>query len=209
MIKLSDINPIPPNWVKFFYSLIDPIVRAASKLNVHPNTFTSLGFVLSAVATYFAMTGHLRVAAVIILAAGLCDALDGRLARESGKATRFGALFDSTLDRYSEVLFLFGLAYYFITNDWSLTAVAVAIALGGSLMVSYVRARSEGLGFECKVGLLQRPERLLLLGGGGLIHVYTLVAAIWIVAVFSNVTAIQRIVHVWKQDREQKNPEAF
>jgi CDP-diacylglycerol--glycerol-3-phosphate 3-phosphatidyltransferase len=96
------------------------------------------------------------------------------------------------------------MAFYFIKFGWYLPSVAVAMALGGSMMVSYVRARAEGLGFECKVGLLQRAERLLLLGIGGLIHVYTFIAAVWIIAVLSNVTAIQRIVHVWQEDQRDE-----
>ncbi|MCD6117115.1 CDP-alcohol phosphatidyltransferase family protein [bacterium] len=205
MTKLSEINPIPRKVENFFLSAIGPIVNLASKLNVHPNTFTTLSFLMGAVASYFVIIGNLRIASLFLLFSGLCDVLDGRLARQSNKVTKFGALYDSTLDRYSEVVFFFGLAYFFISHDWFLTTVAVAIGLGGSLMVSYVRARAEGLGFECKVGILQRPERLLLLGIGGLIHLYTLVAAIWIVAVLSNVTAIQRIVHVWDQDKKEKS----
>jgi len=205
MTKLSEINPIPRKVENFFLSAIDPIVNAASKLIVHPNTFTTLSFLMGAVAAYFVITGHLRIASLFLLSSGLCDVLDGRLARQSNKVTKFGALYDSTLDRYSEVVYFFGLAYFFLSHNWFWTTVAVAIGLGGSLMVSYVRARSEGLGFECKVGILQRPERLLLLGIGGLIHLYTLVAAIWIVAVFSNITAIQRIVHVWEQDKKDKS----
>jgi len=203
MNKIFDTKPIPPAFEKFFYSTIDPIVKVATKLNIHPNTFTTFSFFLGAAASFFAITGNLRVSALFILLSGLCDALDGRLARNSGKVTKFGALYDSTLDRYSEVLFFFGLAYFFITHNWYLTAVAVAIALGGSLMVSYVRARAEGLGFDCKVGILQRAERLLLLGIGGLIHMKALVVSIWIVAILSNFTAVQRIVHVWKQDKAQ------
>lgn len=194
-------EPIPARVKEMFLSSLDPIVGISIKLNVHPNTFTSVGFLISCVSTVLVSTGSLRLAAFLILLSGICDAIDGKLARTSGKATRFGALFDSTLDRYSEVIFFFGMAFYFIRNGWYLTSVAVAVGLGGSLMVSYVRARAEGLGFECKVGILQRAERLLLLGFGGLIHLYTFVFSIWIIAVMSNVTAIYRILHVWKKDQ--------
>jgi len=91
-----------------------------------------------------------------------------------------------------------------MSSQWYWTTVAVAIGLGGSLMVSYVRARAEGLGFECKVGIMQRPERLVLLGLGGLIDVHVLMAVLWIIAVMSNFTAVQRIVHVWKEDQASK-----
>jgi len=129
------------------------------------------------------------------------DTIDGRLARDSGRVSKFGALYDSTLDRYSEVIFFFGLAYYFIRMNMHINALVTAVALGGSLMVSYIRARAEGLGFECKVGVLQRPERVLLVGIGGLIHPAALLFSLYIIAIFSNVTAVVRMVHVWKQDR--------
>jgi CDP-diacylglycerol--glycerol-3-phosphate 3-phosphatidyltransferase len=145
--------------------------------------------------------GLFRIAALLVLLAGLFDTIDGKLARDSGKVSKFGALFDSTLDRYSEVILFFGMAYYFIEHDMYLSSIAVAVAMGGSLMVSYIRARAEGLGFECKVGILQRPERLLLISLGGLIHLTALVAAIWIIAVLSNITAVVRIVHVWREDQ--------
>jgi CDP-diacylglycerol--glycerol-3-phosphate 3-phosphatidyltransferase len=201
-------NEFIPEWLKnSFLSSLDPIVLLATRLNVHPNTFTTVSFLIGCAATYFIAIESLRIAACLILLSGMCDAIDGKLARHSGKVTKFGALYDSTLDRYSEVIIFFGLAFYFIKNGWYLTSVAVAIGLGGSMMVSYVRARAEGLGFDCKVGILQRAERLLLLGIGGLIHLYTLVVAVWIIAVLSNVTAIQRIVHVWKKDQENGTPQ--
>jgi CDP-diacylglycerol--glycerol-3-phosphate 3-phosphatidyltransferase len=95
------------------------------------------------------------------------------------------------------------MALYFIRSGWYLTSGAIAAGLGGSMMVSYVKARAEGLGFECNVGLLQRAERILILGAGALIHLYALVLAIWIVAILSNITAIQRIIHVWRADRDE------
>ncbi len=201
MVKLAESESIQERVKKRYFSILDPIVGLSSQLNVHPNTFTTVGFFLGCVAAYFAAVGSLRTAACLILLSGICDTIDGKLARHSGKVSKFGALYDSTMDRYSEVVFFFGMAFYFIKNGWYLTSVAVAVGLGGSLMVSYVRARAEGLGFECKVGILQRAERLLLLGLGGLIHLYTFVAAIWVVAVLSNTTAIHRIVHVWREDR--------
>lgn len=201
MLKINEIKPIPDGLKNAFLSTLDPIVGFSTNLNVHPNTFTTIGFLISCAAAYFMAVGSLRIAACLILLSGLCDTIDGKLARETGKVTKFGALYDSTLDRYSEVVFFFGMAFYFIKHSWYLSSVAVAVGLGGSLMVSYVRARAEGLGFECKVGILQRAERLLLLGIGGLIHLYTLVAAIWIIAVLSNITAIHRIIHIRKEDQ--------
>jgi CDP-diacylglycerol--glycerol-3-phosphate 3-phosphatidyltransferase len=197
-------DPIPDWLIAGFLKMLDPIVRASTRFNVHPNTFTTISFFLGFIAAYLAATQNLRLSAGFILLSGICDAIDGKLARHSGKVTRFGALYDSTLDRYSEVLFFFGLAYYFIQKGEFPTSVAVAVGLGGSLMVSYVRARAEGLGLDCKVGMLQRAERILLLGASALIHEKALVGAIWIVAVLSNVTAVQRILHVWKIDRKSQ-----
>jgi CDP-diacylglycerol--glycerol-3-phosphate 3-phosphatidyltransferase len=201
MFKTIKSEFIPKRLKDSFLATLDPIIGVLIKLNINPNTFTTIGFLISCIAAIVMAAGYLRIAACFILLSGLFDTIDGKLARSSGKVTKFGALYDSTLDRYSEVIFFFGLAFYFIKNGWYLTSVALAVGLGGSLMVSYVRARAESLGFQCKVGILQRAERLLLLGAGALIHLYTLVAAIWIIGIMSNVTAVQRIVHVWKQDR--------
>ena len=192
---------IPNKVVDLYYAILRPVIRFFTRLGIHPNTFTTVSFILGSVAAYFVGSGFLRAASFFILVSGVMDTLDGSLARNSGKVTKFGALYDSTLDRYSEVIYLFGMAYYFISEGYYLTSVAIAVALGGSLMVSYVRARAEALGFECKVGFMQRPLRIVLLGFGGLFHIHALVVAIWIVAVFSNMTAIQRIIHVWHCDQ--------
>ncbi len=131
---------------------------------------------------------------------GLCDIVDGTLARYSNKATRFGALFDSTADRYTEFIMFFGIAAYFLLNNDYWSSVAVFLALCGSLMVSYTRARAEGLGFEARIGLMQRPERIVIIGLGALIHPIALKFAMWLVAFFANYTAAQRIIYVYKQD---------
>jgi CDP-diacylglycerol---glycerol-3-phosphate 3-phosphatidyltransferase len=204
MLNFMDQEPIPESWKTGYAKIINPLIQLLTRWNMHPNTFTTLGFLISCIASYFMARGDFKIAALLVLLAGICDTIDGKLARDSGKVSKFGALYDSTLDRYSEVLLFFGIAYYFIKNDLYLSSIAVAIALGGSLMVSYIRARAEGLGFDCKVGILQRSERLLLISAGGLIHLNALIAAIWIIAVFSNITAVVRILHVWKQDQKTR-----
>ncbi len=181
---------------------IKPVIDFFHRINASPNAFTTAGLLISIGGAYGAAKGSFRLASLLLLAAGLCDTIDGKLARSSGKVSKFGALYDSSLDRYSEAVYFLGLAFYFVHAGWYKTAVAVFIGLSGSMMVSYVRARAEGLGFECKEGLLQRAERILILVAGGLIHLYALVGAIWIIAVFSNITAIQRILNVRKQDRD-------
>jgi len=202
MLKFMDHELIPEALKTGYIKAITPLIQLLTRLDMHPNTLTTLGFLMSCAATYFFGVGSFRTAAILVLIAGMFDTIDGTLARDSGKVSRFGALYDSTLDRYSEVILFFGLASYFIRHDLYSSSVVVAVALGGSLMVSYIRARAEGLGFECKVGILQRPERLLLIAIGGLIHLKALVVAIWIIAVLSNITAIFRIVHVWREDQK-------
>lgn len=191
---------IPDSWKEFYSSLITPITDFFIRFNANPNAFTTAGLLISVVAAYFAMKGSFQTASFWLLLSGLCDTIDGKLARASGKETRFGALYDSTLDRYAELLYFLGLAFYFVHAEWYRTSVAIFLGLGGSMMVSYVRARAEGLGFDCKVGLLQRPERILLLAIGGFIHPYALAVAIWIIAVFANITAVHRLVHIRKMD---------
>ncbi|NQT26638.1 CDP-alcohol phosphatidyltransferase family protein [candidate division KSB1 bacterium] len=191
---------IPDRWKDYYSTAINPVINFFIRIDANPNMFTSIGFLVSIVAAYFAAKGSFRIASLILLGSGICDTIDGKVARASGKTSKFGALYDSSLDRYAEVFYFLGLAVFFVHAEWYRTSVAIFFGLGGSMMVSYVRARAEGLGFECNVGLLQRPERILLLAVGGLIHPYALVTAIWIIAIMANFTAVQRIVHIWKQD---------
>jgi len=136
--------------------------------------------------------------------------LDGAVARASNRVTRFGALYDSTLDRYAEIAVFFGFAYYFVHKTGMgaahglLISMVVFIAMAGSLMVSYVRARAEGLHFDCKVGVMQRPERLVLLSLGAYINDTWLVVMLVVVAFFANLTAIQRLVYIWRSETTSK-----
>ena len=194
-----------PHSVKNWYlGLIKPVVDFFIRLELNPNFFTTIGFVLSIIAAYFFATGSLRLAGLIVLLAGTFDIVDGQVARATDRVTKFGALYDSTLDRYSEVIIFFGLAYFFVNESMLKTSVAVSIALGGSIMVSYVRARAEALGFECKVGMMQRPERVVYIGLGALLHQVLLILAITVIAVIANITALQRLHHIWQQEN---NPE--
>ncbi len=197
---------ILPNWLKDrFVKIIQPIIDIFIKAQVNPNTFTTIGFIVSLFAAYFFGAGSLRAGGALLLFAGIFDIFDGRIARATGQVTKFGALYDSTLDRYSEVIVFFGIAYYFIASDHMLASVAAFIALGGSIMVSYVRARAEGLGLSCKVGIMQRPERVVTLGVTALIHEYVFIAGVVFIAIFANITAIQRIYYVWAQDNGKKD----
>ena len=183
-----------------FTGLTKPLIKILAKWDINPNTVTVAGVITTAGAAVILYLGHIRLGGLMILLGGLCDMVDGTLARYTNKVTPFGAFFDSTIDRYAESIMFFGIAGYFFLNNnyWSL--VAVFLALCGSLMVSYTRARAEALGLEADIGLMQRPERILIIGLGALIHPVALKFAIWLVAVFANYTAAQRIMHVYKQD---------
>jgi CDP-diacylglycerol---glycerol-3-phosphate 3-phosphatidyltransferase len=155
------------------YRVIHPLINSLARAGVTPNTVTIIGFIINVgVAILFvwganAARGDLRVvgwSGVLILFAGLFDMMDGRLARVSGQESRFGALFDSVLDRYSELVMFLGICYYLVAQHYFLSSLFAFLAMIGSIMVSYVRARAEGLGVECKEGLMQRPERILTVG---------------------------------------------
>ncbi len=187
-----------------FLKIIEPVIDGVVRLNVHPHFFTILGFILSLVSGYFFGTHHVFWGGVFLLLSGICDIFDGKVARKSGLASKFGAVLDSSLDRYAEMAVYLGIGIYFIQTNQPFTAVMVFVALGGSLMVSYVRARAEGLGYDGKVGLMQRPERIVYLGISALFHPFLLKLVIWGIAVLANFTAIQRIYHVYRQEKEEK-----
>ncbi|MCJ7627187.1 MAG: CDP-alcohol phosphatidyltransferase family protein [Longimicrobiales bacterium] len=192
------------------YRLIDPVVRGLIRLKVHPNAVSTVGFVTTLAAGLLYHQDHVRTAGLLVLLGGIVDIFDGRVARESGLESKFGAFYDSTLDRLSEVVVFVGLASLYNTIRGDLEDVAmiyvILMALGGSLTVSYTRARAEGLGLDCKVGLMQRAERVVLLGLGSLLFGLAwdglvLDFIIITVAVLTNLTAIQRIVWVYQHGR--------
>jgi CDP-diacylglycerol--glycerol-3-phosphate 3-phosphatidyltransferase len=190
-----------------FVNLLNPVVAITTKLKIHPNTFTVWGLIITSLSSYFFIVSEVTLGGFLVLIGGICDILDGKLARNSGKVSRFGALFDSSIDRYSEVIMFFGVATYFVRMEYYLSSVAVFMALGGSIMVSYIRARAEGLGFECKVGLMQRPERVVFIGAAALFgtafNAYVLRVVIGIVAILANLTAIHRLIHIYKTDQNR------
>ena len=196
---------IPESLQNILMNLLAPLIRVLTRWEVHPNIFTLAGVVITSMAAAALMMGHLRIGGVLILIGGLCDSIDGSLARSSGKASRFGALFDSAIDRYSEFVMFLGVVTYFVMLSDYAAAVVAFIALCGSIMVSYTRARAESLGFESNTGLMQRAERIILLGAGALIHPLTFKLTIWLVAIFANITAIQRIRHAAKQENAEND----
>ena len=155
------------------YRVIQPLIWLLTRMGITPNAITMIGFFLNIVATTIFIWGaitmpkDLRVVGwggAMILFAGLFDMIDGRLARVSGQESKYGALFDSVIDRYSELVMFLGICYYLVYEHYPISALFAFIAMIGSIMVSYVRARAEGLGVECKGGLMQRPERVLTIG---------------------------------------------
>lgn len=219
---------------KVIYVIINPIIKMMIKLHITPNIVTFVGFIGNIVAAAFFIDAAWKLGVLtltpdvtpditpgltypdcmteigwggfIILAAGLFDMMDGRLARMSGKSSLFGALWDSTLDRYSELVSLFGICLAFIRMDhvgeWFWMGIVTFAAMIGSVMVSYVRARAEGLDIECKVGLMQRPERVVVTAVTAMLtgitgNMWWLAGGMILIAVLANITAFWRIWHCY------------
>lgn len=196
---------ILPGWVKQgVRAILAPVVRLAIALRLTPNTITVVGLGIVLVASVLVAQGWLLLGAAILTAGSLLDAVDGALARARGGGTPFGAFFDSTLDRAAEAIVFAGIAAYYLRSGadpfWPL--VASFVALTASFMVSYARARAEGIGLDAEVGLAPRTERLVLVIAGialaGLGFEIGLIAALVVVAALSSVTVVQRILHVWR-----------
>jgi len=175
---------------------LEPLAQLMGRAQISPNLLTMIGLLLNMGVAYLLARGQLRIGGSLLTIAGLCDALDGALARSKGRSSHFGAFLDSTLDRFSEAIIYLGLLIFCLGRGARLDSLLVYIAIVGSLIVSYTRARAEGLGIECKVGLLTRFERIVVLILGLLTQRLTI--ALWILAVLSLFTALQRIYHVWR-----------
>ena len=227
------LNSIWDKIKKSSYKALNPIIGIISKTGITPNGISTLGFVITIFATGILIYGaekgvrgdyrYIAWFGAVILFAGLFDMLDGQLARRTGKMSVFGALYDSVLDRYSEMIMFFGISYYLVSHDYFLSSVFAFFTLIGSIMVSYVRARAEALDVECKVGLMQRPERVLTIGITAILYgvitswfgdfkievnwllfplienisIFTI--PIFIMAILTNFTALQRLNHCYKK----------
>ena len=179
---------------KRFKHLLDPIGAFLNRLGLMPNTITIIGWVGNTIGAYFLWQGEMLVGGLIILAMGPVDALDGTMARLRGEPSDVGAFVDSVTDRYSElVIFLGLLLYYNQQSDW-INTLGVYLAAAGSVLVSYIRARAQSLGYEAKVGILTRAERYAVLAPSLIFNIPWL--GVWIIAVLANITAVQRIIHV-------------
>jgi CDP-diacylglycerol---glycerol-3-phosphate 3-phosphatidyltransferase len=190
-----------------FSRLLDPVARALLRAGITPDMVTvagSLGAVAAAVV--FATRGRLVIATFVVTACALLDVLDGAMARARGHSTRFGALLDSTLDRLVDGAVFGCLAYWLATTGHRALAAAALLCLVLGQLVSYVKARAEGLGLDANVGIAERFERLVIIGLGGLAYgfgvPYALAVALWLLVGLSLVTVGQRIAHVYRRDRE-------
>ena len=184
--------------------LLDAIVNWLALARINPNALTLIGLGVNTVAAvlfgYANAENQRRMffyAGLVIIGSGFFDLVDGRVARASNQVTRFGAFFDSVVDRYSDVSLFFGLLVYYARGNRFFYVVLTALVMTGAVMVSYARARAESLIGSCRVGFMERPERLVLLIIGALFN--RMAPALWVIAVLSNITVVHRILYTWRQ----------
>ncbi len=195
----SNRRLIPQGIQDRFVDSLLPLTTFFSKWGLNPNFLTIAGFVITSIGAAACAMGYIRTAGILVLFGGFCDTMDGALARTTGKASKLGAFLDSAVDRYSEFIMYLGIYAYFLKIEDYTTTTGTFLALCGSFMVSYARARAESLGFQAQSGFMQRPERIVMIGIGALIHIAVFKIAIWLVAILSNYTALQRILMACKQ----------
>ncbi len=182
---------------KFFGAIINRIVRWLALSRIHPNVLTFLGLVINIWAAWLFSQGSFRWAGVVVIGAGLFDMVDGRVAKATSQVTRFGGFFDSVIDRYSDLALYMGLLVYYASINRFFYIVLTAVVMTGSVMVSYTRARAENAIPRCKVGFLERPERVVLIIIGALFD--RMAAVLWVIAVLSNLTVIHRMIYTWQE----------
>src|SRR6202451_2908205 len=173
------------------------IVRGLALSKIHPNVLTFLGLVINIVAAVLLAAGRFRAAGFVIIGAGLFDMVDGRVARETNRVTRFGGFFDSVLDRYSDLALLVGLLVWYGSINRPFYVVLTAVAMSGCVMVSYTRARAENSIPTCKVGFTERPERVGLMIIGALFD--RMPQVLWVIAVLANLTVVHRMIFTWQE----------
>lgn len=179
--------------------IIRLIVRGLALSRIHPNALTFIGLLINIYAAVLLAQGRFFAAGLVIIGAGIFDMVDGRVARETGQVTRFGGFFDSVLDRYSDLALLMGLLVYYANIGRNFYVVLTAVVMTASVMISYTRARSENTIPKCKVGFLERPERIVLFIIGALFD--RMAPVLWIIAVLGNVTVIHRMIYTWEQTK--------
>src|ERR1700736_4214836 len=173
------------------------IVRGLALSKIHPNVLTFLGLVINAAAAVLLATGQFRAAGFVIIGAGIFDMVDGRVARETNQVTRFGGFFDSVLDRYSDLALLMGLLVWYGSINRPFYVVLTALVMAASVMISYTRARAENSIPTCKVGFMERPERVVLLIIGALFD--RMAPVLWVIAVLSNITVVHRMIFTYQE----------
>jgi CDP-diacylglycerol--glycerol-3-phosphate 3-phosphatidyltransferase len=186
--------------------ITEPLKTTLIKSQLKPNTLTWLALAISIIAAGTIATNHLLIGGFLVLLSGLFDILDGALARLTNQATRFGALLDSTFDRISDAVLLLGLLVLYVMSGGTTEMVLIFLALISSFLTSYVRARAEGLGVNCPVGLFTRAERVIILALGLLLnplYEFSIFIALLIVVVLGFVTVGQRLIYVWQQTKSQ------
>lgn len=184
---------------KYSQKFIDPVAHFFSTKKISPNAITIIGFLLMSIVAFVLANGYLFWGGVLITVFALFDALDGTLARMTKQTSRFGAFLDSTLDRYAEAIIYLGLFIYYINQDQNIELILIYATVVGSIMVSYARARAEGIGVPLKDGLFTRFERIFVLVVGLLFNWLFgwLTLVLWLLAILSNFTAVQRMYIVW------------
>ena len=181
------------------YRITGPVVGLIAKTGITPNIVTMLGLAITLGAAGVIATGHFLLGGFLVLFAGLFDLMDGALSRAKKQTSRFGAILDSTVDRFSEAALLFGLLVLYAAEHSTMEIFLVFVAMVGAFLVSYIRARAEGLGLSCQVGLFTRAERVIVLALGLLLN--QVVIALGVLVVFTYVTVAQRLLYVWQQTR--------
>jgi len=184
--------------------LTRPAVRVLSRTPVTPNALTCFGLLVTVGAAIIIVTGHLFAAGFVVLIAGFLDILDGALARNTGRTTQFGAALDSTFDRLADAALMLSILVLYAREQSVTEVLIVGLALVGSLLVSYIRAKAEAMGLECRVGIFTRAERVIIIALGLFLSQieYALIIAMAIIMVLSFITVAQRIFHVWRQTRD-------
>ncbi|MCE5308421.1 MAG: CDP-alcohol phosphatidyltransferase family protein [Acidobacteriales bacterium] len=183
-------------------TIIRLIVRGLALSKIHPNALTFIGLLINIGAAVLMAMGRFRWAAVVIIGAAIFDMVDGRVARETNQVTKFGGFFDSVLDRYSDLALLVGLLVYYASINRFFYVVLTAVVMTGCVMVSYTRARAECIIPLCKVGFMERPERIVLFIIGALFD--RMAPVLWVIAVLANLTVAHRMIHTWHETASER-----
>ncbi|MFH1593150.1 MAG: CDP-alcohol phosphatidyltransferase family protein [Candidatus Omnitrophota bacterium] len=184
---------------------LDHFLSFAFKRSINPHILTLLTLGFGMITGLVLAAGYIRLAGILILLSGLCDLLDGYIARKFKRETKFGAFLDSVVDRYSELFIFGGLLLYFFFRIDTLNVILVCAAMTGAFITSYSRARAEALGVTCKLGIIKRPERIILLSLGAILN--KIPVFLWIIAIFSNITVLQRVHWVYSKFKVKENKE--